>query len=405
MQHFQIAPLNPLPENYAESLVLRLLSCPGTTGREGPIAELIKKELIDIGMPENCIFQDAAHKKISLPTPCGNLIVRMKGKSSAPPLLFSTHMDTVPLCEGAEPVLSANRSRIFPKGKTALGGDNRTGCAVLVQLAAKLLRSPESWPDITLLFTVREESGLHGARNLDTTLLGSPRYGFNVDGGEPAKFIRGAVGAERWEAEIEGIASHAGVHPEKGVSASLVASLAMAEAHRGGWFGKVVQGERQGSSNVGILSGKNGGSVGDATNVVTDYLLMRGESRSFDPAFVREITSSFEKALLKAANEVKTSSGQTGLVRFHYQTDYEAFVIPEDSDIARRATKASLSIGLNPRFELGRGGLDSNWIVKHGIPSLTFGAGQHEIHTIAEYVDMKEFHAGCALAVALALGN
>jgi tripeptide aminopeptidase len=54
---------------------------------------------------------------------------------------------------------------------------------------------------------------------------------------------------------------------------------------------------------------------------------------------------------------------------------------------------------------LGRGGLDSNWIVKHGIPSLTFGAGQHEIHTIAEYVDMKEFHAGCALAVALALGN
>lgn len=100
MQHFQIAPLNPLPENYAESLVLRLLSCPGTTGREGPIAELIKKELIDIGMPENCIFQDAAHKKISLPTPCGNLIVRMKGKSSAPffsaPTWIRCHFAKVP---------------------------------------------------------------------------------------------------------------------------------------------------------------------------------------------------------------------------------------------------------------------------------------------------------------------
>lgn len=405
MQNFQSVPFGPLTENYAEDLLLRLLSCPGTTGKEGPIAALIRKELIDIGISESSILEDTAHKKIALPTPCGNLIVRMKGKSSSPSLLFSTHMDTVPLCEGADPVLSPDGSRIYPKGKTALGGDNRTGCAVLIQLAAKLLRSSESWPDITLLFTVREESGLHGARNLDTTLLGSPCYGFNVDGGEPAKFIRGAVGAERWEAEIEGIASHAGVHPEKGVSASLVASLALAEAHQGGWFGKVVQGDRQGSSNVGILSGKNGGPVGDATNVVTDYLLMRGESRSFDPVFVREITSSFEKALLKAADEVKTASGQTGSVRFHYQTDYEAFVIPEDSEIARRATKASLSVGLTPRFELGRGGLDSNWIVKHGIPSLTFGAGQHEIHTIAEYVEIKEFQAGCALALALALGN
>jgi len=395
----------PLADNYSTNLLLRLIACPGTTGNEQPIANLIRKELIAVGVPDNAILQDEAHKKIPLPTPCGNLIVRLRGSGKGPTILFSTHMDTVPLCEGAVPVLSDNDSKIRPQGKTALGGDNRTGCAVLVQLAARLLRSKTPWPDITLLFTVREESGLHGARNLDTGLLGAPVFGFNVDGGEPAKFIRGAVGAERWEAEIEGIASHAGVHPDKGVSATLVASLALAEVHQGGWFGKVVQGNLQGSSNVGVLSGRNGGSVGEATNVVTDFLLMRGESRSFDSAFASQITQAYQRAIANAVQKVSTAGGQKGSFRFHHHQDYTAFQIPENSEVGQRAVRAARSVGLNPRFELGRGGLDSNWIVQHGIPSLTFGAGQHEIHTISEYVDLAEFQAGCNLAMALALGS
>lgn len=397
--------LGELAENYSTNLLLRLLACPGTTGNELPIANLIRQELLAVGVPETSIIQDEAHKKIPLPTPCGNLIVRLRGKGTGRTILFSTHMDTVPLCEGAVPVLSENGSKIRPQGKTALGGDNRTGCAVLIQLAARLLRSKTIWPDITLLFTVREESGLHGARNLDTALLGSPEIGFNVDGGEPAKFIRGAVGAERWEAEIEGIASHAGVHPDKGVSATLIASLALAEVYQGGWFGKVVQGNRQGSSNAGILSGRNSGPVGDATNVVTDFLLMRGESRSFDSDFASEITHAYEKAVGNAVRKVTTSGGQTGSFRFKKHQDYTAFQIPENHEVARRAARAALSLGLTPRFELGRGGLDSNWIVQHGIPSITFGAGQHEIHTVSEYVDMGEFHAGCNLALAIALGH
>ena len=229
----------------------------------------------------------------------------MRGNGKGPALLFSTHMDTVPLCEGAIPVLSDNCSKIRPQGKTALGGDNRTGCAVLIQLAARLLRSKSPWPDITLLFTVREESGLHGARNLDTALLGSPVLGFNVDGGEPAKFIRGAVGAERWEAEIEGIASHAGVHPDKGVSATLIASLALAEVYQGGWFGKVVQGDQQGSSNAGILSGRNGGPVGDATNVVTDFLL---PAKSPGPTKGQSATQSAKSPLQEAKQGLSVSN-------------------------------------------------------------------------------------------------
>ena len=48
------------------------------------------------------------------------------------------------------------------------------------------------------------------------------------------------------------------------------------------------------------------------------------------------------------------------------------------------------------------GGLDANWMVKHGVPTVTFGAGQNEIHTVKEFVDLTEFESGCRLALALA---
>ena len=122
------------------------------------------------------------------------------------------------------------KNRITAKGDTALGGDNRTGVACLVTLATTLLERKLSHPPLTLLFTVREESGLFGARYLDPADLGGVTMGFNVDGKGPAELTVGAVGAERWEVEIVGRAAHAGVHPEQGISATLTASMALAEA-------------------------------------------------------------------------------------------------------------------------------------------------------------------------------
>jgi tripeptide aminopeptidase len=40
--------------------------------------------------------------------------------------------------------------------------------------------------------------------------------------------------------------------------------------------------------------------------------------------------------------------------------------------------------------------------VKYGLPSVTIGAGQYDIHTVKEYVNLPEFFDGCRLAVALA---
>ena len=119
------------------------------------------------------------------------------------------------------------------------------------------MRQKPDHPPLTLMFTVREESGLWGARYLDKADLGGVKMGFNFDGGAADNVVIGAVGADRWEVEIFGRASHAGGSPEKGISATLIFAKALAAVHAGDWFGKVVKKGQAGTSNVGHVSGQN----------------------------------------------------------------------------------------------------------------------------------------------------
>src|SRR5262249_29085291 len=249
--------------------LMRFLAIEGITGQEKAIAEDVVRALVEAGVPKSAIRFDDANQRIPVPTQTGNIIVDLPGTRPGPRLLFMCHLDTVPLGAGAKPIRKDDK--IVPAGHTALGGDNRTGVAVLVTLAATLIERKLPHPPLTLFFTVREESGLYGAKHVDPPDLYGPVLGFNFDGKSATEICIGAVGAERWQVEITGKASHAGVHPEKGISATMVAALALNEVFQGGWFGKVLQGERQGTSNVGRVGDRQGLSAGQATNVVTDF--------------------------------------------------------------------------------------------------------------------------------------
>ena len=108
---------------------------------------------------------------------------------------------------------------------------------------------------LTFFFAVQEEVGLMGARFCDVKKLGAPKLCFNWDGGAPEKLTVGATGAYRLFIDVHGIASHAGVAPEKGVSAIAIAALAIADLARGGWHGLIQKGKFSGTSNVGVISG------------------------------------------------------------------------------------------------------------------------------------------------------
>jgi len=383
--------------------LMQFLEVRGPTGEEAKVAREVQAALKAAGVAPKSVHFDDAHARIPLPTQTGNLIARLPGRGARQaerPLLFMTHLDTVPLCVGARPRVSGRK--VVNDAATALGGDNRTGCAVLVSLAAELNARKPDHPPLTLLFTVREESGLYGARHLNPADLGGVAMGFNFDGRQARDVIVGAVGADRWEVEVRGKAAHAGVAPQKGVSATLVVALALAEVHAAGYFGKVVKDGREGTSNVGSVGGVNGQAAGDATNVVTDYAHVRGESRSHDPKFVREISAAYKAAFASAAARVTDDQGKPAKVKFTLRPDYSPFRLKDSAPVVQRAAAAVRGLGLEPNLRVTNGGLDANWMAKHGVPTVTFGAGQHDIHTVNEWVDLNEFEAAVALAYALA---
>lgn len=378
-----------LQEARAVEHLMDLLAVAGASGRERGVADLLKKRLLAAGCDESWIREDDAHTRIPGNFEMGNLIVTLPGTVEGPRLMFSGHMDTVPLCRGAVPKRQGDR--IVPESDTALGADNRTACAAILVLAETLLREGFPHPPMTLLFSVGEEIGLWGAKEVNPADLGHPVMGFNIDSGDPRRVIVGAIGAHRWEVKIKGISAHAGVHPEHGVSAALIAARAIAAISEKGYFGLIGKDGRTGTSNVGVIEG------GEATNQVTDKVFIKGESRSHDPEFLEEITATIQQTFEAAAASVVSSKGRAGAVEFICHKDYHAFRISENEPAVARTIRALEGLGLEAVPEVTNGGLDANYYNVKGIPTVTLGAGQHNPHTVDEYADVNEYLTACRL--------
>ena len=367
--------------------LLDLLAVEGLTGRESKVVAAITKKLKTAGCKTTWIKTDDAHKRLGQGFETGNLIVKMPGTVTAPRILFSAHMDTVPLCKGAEPAVKGNR--VIAKGKTGLGGDDRSGCAAMVTLAETLLRNRTPHPPITLLFPIAEENGLHGSRMVRFKDLGHPVMGFNLDGQEPNEIVIGAMSAVRWTAEFTGRSSHAGLEPHKGISAGLISSKAMATIAEKGYFGKIVKGTRTGTSNLGTMQG------GEADNQVMDRAVLTGECRSHSPAFLEQIVRTYKTAFEQAAMSVADDAGKCGKVKFTAVSDYRAFRLRKSEPCVQLAGKAVEAVGLRPNPLIMDAGLDANNFNEKGLPTVTLGTGSHHFHTVDEYVDIKEYLTAC----------
>jgi tripeptide aminopeptidase len=392
------APSVPAPDlTAARKLVLELMAIRGGSGDEKLVAERIVKHLRDAGCPNAAIAFDTAHTKTPLKGNVGNLIVKLPGTMPGPRRLLMAHMDTVPVCLGSKPVV-AGRFVKSADPATGLGADDRSGCAVVLATAVEILRRKLPHPPLTFLFAIQEEVGLYGARFVKAADLGRPRLAFNFDGGAVEKITVGATGGHRLDIRIAGTPSHAGVAPEKGVSALAIASLAIASLVNDGWHGLVEKKGKRGTSNVGTIHG------GSATNVVAESATLKAEARGHDPAFRNQIVKAIETAFKDAAKRIKSVDGKTGKVTIAGRLDYEAFRLDDDEPCVVAAEAAVKAIGLVPRREISNGGLDANWMAANGIPTVTLGCGQMEIHTTNEKLDLDAFENACRAALRLAVG-
>lgn len=379
----------------AVELVMQLMAIPGKSGEEAEVAEFVRQQMLRAGVKPEWIQSDSANRRAPVRSDTGNLIVKLPGKLRGPRCMLAAHLDTVPICVGSQPVRQNEMVRSADP-KTGLGADDRAGVAATLSALLEIVEHDLPHPPLTFCWFVQEETGLHGARCVTKKLLGNPRLVFNFDGGSPTKLTIGATGGFRLRIDVHGMASHAGGAPEWGVSAIAIASLAIADLQRNGWHGDIRKGRRAGTSNVGFIHG------GEATNVVTDFVSIRAEARSHDPKFRQRIVLEIEKAFERAIKEVKNVAGAAGSVQFHGGLDYESFRLNKKEPCVVAARNAVKSIGEVPEFAIANGGLDANWLTKHGWPTVSLGAGQLNQHMVSESLDLVGYRNACRIALRLA---
>jgi tripeptide aminopeptidase len=381
----------------ALDLVMQLMAIPGRSGEEIAIADFIRGRLTAAGFPNSLLQFDEAHRRTPLGGQLGNLVLRLRGTVRGPRRMLSAHLDTVPICVGSRPVRKGKSIKSSDQA-TGLGADDRSGATILLCTALAIARGKLAHPPLTLLWTVQEEAGLFGARYVRKSLLGNPKLAFNFDGGSSTRLTIAATGGYRMTIDIRGIATHAGNRPEEGVSAIAIASLAIADLVQSGWHGLVDKPEGQGTSNVGVIVG------GGATNVITDHVTLRAEARSHEPKFRARIVKEIEQAFERAARAASNTAGKCGTVSFDGGLDYESFRLPRDEPCVLAAMAAIRDEGNEPELAITNGGLDANWLTAHGIPTVSLGCGQRNIHSVDEELDIAEFQRARRIGLRLATG-
>jgi tripeptide aminopeptidase len=317
----------------------------------------------------------------------GNVIARFPGTiPGAEAIMMSAHMDTVVPGEGVKPVVEGDIIRT--DGTTVLGGDDKSGCAVIIEVIRCLQEQSIPHAPIDAVFSICEEVGLLGAKHLDLSKVRA-RYGLVFDSDDPGFLFTKGPSSNHFEFKIFGLESHAGVAPEQGISAIKIAAEGIA-AMKLGRVDEVT------TANIGVIRG------GEATNIVTNLVTLHGEARSLDEDKLNAQTEHMIKCLTDAAEKYEvTVAGvkSKGRVESVVTREYHAMDVPDTSRVVRLVLDAAARMNLDVKTLASGGGCDANIFNKLGIECANLGTGMRAIHTVKEWLDVKDMYASAEMTL------
>jgi tripeptide aminopeptidase len=354
---------------------LALVRIDSPAGSEAALGAHIAGRLEKLGCRVR--FDDAESRTDS---ECGNLIAELPGTAAGRTIVLSAHMDTVMPGRGIVPVVEDGVVR--SAGETILGADDKAGIAAILECLERLAESGVARPPLRVLFTVGEEMGLQGAKVLDPAdLTGDVCLVLDADG-VPGGIVTAAPTHYTFKATFTGKAAHAGVEPEKGRSAVVMASRAVAAMR----IGRL---DPETTANIGTVQG------GVATNVVAPSCVLTGECRSLDPAKAEAARVEMDEAMSSAA------SAGGGAVSTSWTKEYDGFRFAEDDPLLALVEDACRDVGLEPRrFDTG-GGSDGNVFSAKGLPSLVLASGMQNVHGTGESIRVEHLEAMVRLLLAV----
>jgi tripeptide aminopeptidase len=361
---------------------LELTAIPSLSRQEGQIGRRLESILKDMGAS---VEVDDAGEKVGGNT--GNILARFTGTdAAAAPLLLSGHMDTVGPASQVHTVIEGDI--IHTDHTSVLGGDDKAGLVAILEAIRVLREGRLPHGDLEVVITICEESGLLGAKHFDTSRLRA-RRGLVLDVDGVNELVTRAPAANRLSFTVHGLEAHAGICPERGISAVQVASEAIA----GMRLGRV---DAETTANLGVIQG------GLGTNIVPSQVVVRGETRSLSEAKLKAQTEHMHRRFEEAvARHAVTLEGREHRARLEAKVErqYERLDIADGATIVQLVTAAAEALGRKCPTRSTGGGSDANVFVARGLEVANLACGMRDIHTVNEWVDVKDLVATAELVL------
>ena len=332
---------------------LEMVKIDSESGNEAAFIQYLKKELETLG-GETYI------------DPYGNLMARFPALNSSQTeaIMFSCHADTVKPGVGIKPVIKDGVIR--SEGNTILGADDKAGIAELLEA----LRQADTRPPVEVSITREEEIGLLGVKNLDFSWL-TAKKGYLLDNDTLDTIVIGGPSYYTLDVDITGRSAHAGMEPEKGISAVMAASKAIVSLPHG-------RIDHETTSNVGII---NGGIIRNGVPEETSFL---AECRSLDHD---KATALAEKMFTIIETKVKEVGAS---VSIKMENPFKAVAIPEDSETVKISKQALKKAGVSAKTGFMTGFTDASIYNNMGIETAVVGIGAMLEHSQDEHIHISD---------------
>ncbi|PAY21220.1 peptidase T [Rhodopirellula sp. SM50] len=265
---------------------------------------------------------------------------------------------------------------ITTDGTTLLGGDDKAGVAIIMELVETLIENPTlKHGPVKVVMTCDEEIG-HGTDKIDLQKLAAD-VAYTLDSGGAGIVDVETFSADAATVRFIGDNIHPSIAKDRMINAVRGAADFIAALPRETDTPETTDG-RQGFIHANSISG----GVGEAT---VELIL-----RSFDAAdletyaeTLRQIAGTVESQWPGLKVEVNT--------RRQYRNLGDGLAkLPEAVTLAEQAFE---NLGRPCTKEIVRGGTDGSVLTEKGLPTPNLSSGQHNIHSVREFACLDEMVA------------
>lgn len=355
-------------EERLKNTFIELVSVPCSSLDEKEEAALLMQKLQELGMEPQ---MDDAGEKCGGST--GNVWGFLKGNvANAVRLFFEAHMDSVAPTTGTKVIEKGGV--LYSDGTTTLGGDDKSGIAAVLEALQCVTENNLPHGDVQVCFTIAEETGSYGVRFMDKTKIRADA-GYCMDSnGHPGEIKNASPKAINVKLKVRGKSAHAGMEPEKGINAIMLAAEAL---HALPDYGRL---DKETTLNVDLISG------GLASNIVPEFCELVIDIRCPDEEKLERLK---EETVALFRNAVESGGGS---LEVELKNVAPGVNLNMEHATVKLAAAAAEKLGFPVSTGFTGGCSDANFLCGMGLPSVLLATGMDKIHTTEERLALEDLN-------------